>query len=131
MLTRQPTLEFIVVQVLSAIAASSNLCGQTAVHDGKHLFEMNCRPCHSISVDGTNKIGPPLYGVFGRRAGSVDGFRYSDAIAYSRVVWNYDTLTAFIAKPSTFLPGTRMPFPGLPDADEREALIAYLKAQSP
>jgi len=86
-----------------------------------------CAVCHAI-VEGQNKIGPSLFGVVGRTPGTTD-FRYSPAMtAYGTDgnVWDAATLDIYIENPRVVVPGTRMSFPGVKDADERAALIAYL-----
>ena len=65
--------------------------------------------------------------LFGRRAGSVQGFAYSDAMRNSGIVWSETTLDQFLTNPQAYVPGTRMTFTGLPDAQERADVIAYLK----
>ena len=85
-----------------------------------------CGACHSLEP-GRHKTGPSLAGVVGRKAGTVEGFRrYSPALKGADVVWNEATLDAWIADPQAFLPGNRMVFRGLPDAQARADLIAYL-----
>ena len=84
-----------------------------------------CAECHSPgSSDGA---GPGLQGVFGRRAGSKDGFIYSAAMKKSTVVWDATTLNAFLADPRAVVPGTSMGYGGDDDAKERADLVAYLK----
>ena len=86
---------------------------------------MQCADCHS---PGTNDgVGPGLKGVFGRRAGSVAGFKYSDAMAKSTMVWDETALGNFLADPKKALPGTAMDWPGESDPKARADLIAYLK----
>lgn len=92
---------------------------------GKQVFR-KCAMCHSLEP-GKTKIGPPLHGVLGRKAGSVKGFRYSKAMKSADVVWTADTLDKYLSAPKTFVPGNRMPFPGLKKATERADLIAYLE----
>ena len=74
-----------------------------------------------------NRIGPHLVGIFGRKAGSVKGFRYSKAMKDSGVVWNQVTLSAYFANPRKFIKGNRMAFAGLRKKKDRDDLIAYLK----
>ena len=83
-----------------------------------------CAACHSLEYDRT---GPRHCGLFGRRAGSVDGFAYSDAMKRSNIVWNKDTLDRFLENPMKALPGTSMGYAGIPDKQERADLIAYLR----
>jgi cytochrome c len=91
---------------------------------GEKLFA-TCAACHAPEMP--TKTGPDLRGVFGRRAGTVSGFRYSRALKSAGIVWDDVTLDAFLAEPQAALPGNAMPFPGLPDAQHRLDLIAYLK----
>jgi cytochrome c2 len=83
-----------------------------------------CMACHGDKSD----IGPSLIGVFGRKAGSRDDFRYSRAMSRSDIVWNEQNLDAFLKAPAQFLPGTRMPFEGLSSEVERAAVIQHLKS---
>lgn len=93
---------------------------------GRNLAK-TCRQCHAFKPDEPDKFGPNLNGIFGRAAGSVAGYPYSSAMKAAGWVWNAETLDAFMANPAARLPGTQMPFPGLPDAGDRADLIAYLK----
>ena len=90
---------------------------------GEQIYH-RCQGCHSIDA---NRVGPRHAGLFGRRAGSLDDYNYSDAMRASGVVWNETTLDQFLTAPRKFIPGTKMPFAGIPDAQERADLIAYLK----
>ena len=93
--------------------------------EGARLFRA-CAACHSLDP-GQHRTGPSLAGVFGRKAGTAEGFRrYSPALKDANVVWNEETLDPWIADPQAFIPGNRMAFRGLPDARERADLIAYL-----
>jgi len=93
---------------------------------GEAVFKRNCMACHTLEA-GKNRIGPSLAGVVGRTAGSVAGFTYSNANKNSHVVWTEATLDEYLTDPKTFMPGTKMLFIGLKKADQRQALIAYLK----
>ena len=84
-----------------------------------------CAVCHSVER-GRNGIGPTLAGVFGRRAGSVAGFNYSDAMEGANITWNAGTLERYLADPNAVVPGTTMPSPGL-NAGQRAEVIAYLR----
>jgi cytochrome c len=89
-----------------------------------------CLACHSAQP-GENRTGPSLADVWGRKAGSLDSFhRYSDALKHSKVVWNEQSLDAWLKSPAAFIPGNDMKFPGIPDAHARSNLIAFLKAVS-
>jgi cytochrome c len=105
---------------------TSALAAQDELDMGQRVYEQ-CWACHGLKP-GEHRVGPSLHGVFGREAGSVESFnRYSEAMKDSDVVWSAETLDAYITHPQSFMPGTRMTYPGLQDREMREALIAYLK----
>jgi cytochrome c len=83
-----------------------------------------CQACHALAAD---RVGPHHCGLFGRLAGSVPGFDYSEAMKKSRIVWNDATLDRFLAMPLTVVPGSSMTYAGVADPAERADLIAYLK----
>ena len=84
-----------------------------------------CLACHALAYDRT---GPMHCGLFGRRAGSVKGFAYSDAMKRSAIVWNDKTLDRFLTNPLKAVPGTNMGYAGVENKKERTDLIAYLEA---
>ncbi len=86
-----------------------------------------CEICHSLNRGGGNRVGPNLFGVFGRKAGTVTGFGYSDAIKESGIVWNDETLAKFLRDPKDSLPGNRMSFPGINDDATLHDLLQQLK----
>ncbi len=92
---------------------------------GKKVFN-KCKICHSLKK-GKKKIGPSLFGVIGREAGTVAKFKFSKAMKKSGVVWDDKSLDAFLAKPKKFIPGTKMRFAGIKKQKDRDNLIAYLK----
>jgi cytochrome c len=98
---------------------------------GARLFGRACGACHS-RAPGEHRTGPSLAGVVGRRAGTAEGFRrYSPALKASGIVWDAATLDPWIADPQVLIPGNRMAFRGLPDAQARADLIAYLAQAAP
>ncbi len=110
----------------TALIAASGASAQTASGDlikGKSAFAV-CAVCHSDTA-GKNGIGPSLFGVVGRDAGTVSGFKYSAAMKTAGK-WTPEKLDAFIAAPKTAVPGTSMPFGGMKDAAKRADLVAYL-----
>ncbi len=92
---------------------------------GKQVFR-KCLFCHSLRP-GVIRTGPSLAGLFGRRAGSVPGFNYSESLRNAAIDWDEDILDIWIADPRQFIPGTRMAFDGIKNPKLRADLIAYLK----
>lgn len=92
---------------------------------GKAVFTSQCAICHSVQ-SGRNMIGPSLFGVVGRKSGSVAGFHYSAANTNAGIVWDEATLGTFLKSPMTVIPGTTMGYAGLPDDTKRVAVVAYL-----
>jgi cytochrome c len=95
-------------------------------------FNDHCRECHSFLKDD-NRLGPSLYGVIGRKAGSLEGFAYSESLKDSGVTWDEPTLDKWIANPGAVIPGNQMspPYGGVAHAAIRKRIIAYLKTISP
>lgn len=92
---------------------------------GKKVFA-KCTACHSIGPGAKNKVGPELNGLFGRKAGSVEGFNYSDAMKNAGWVWDEAIFKEYIADPKAKVPGNKMIFPGIKDELERDDLAAYI-----
>ena len=90
-----------------------------------------CLACHTASADAAHLSGPNLWGIMGRRAGTVPGYTYSDAIAESGVVWGADTLDQYLADPDDYLPGTRMMITPIRDQRQRSAIACYLASLTP
>ncbi len=92
---------------------------------GRRIF-VRCQTCHALE-EGVHKNGPSLYGIFGRDAGSVEGYgRYSDANANSGITWTHETMFEYLENPRAYIPGTHMAFPGLPREQDRVDVIAYI-----
>jgi cytochrome c len=123
---------------LRLVASAFCLAGQmlvfsaadAAADDGAQLFRA-CAVCHEIGEGARHKVGPHLDGLFGRTAGSVSDFRYSDGMRKAGeegLVWDAATLAQFLEKPRGFVKGNRMSFRGMPDAEERSLLIGWLES---
>jgi cytochrome c len=97
---------------------------------GKKVFA-KCAPCHSIGPGATNKVGPNLNGVIGRKAGTEEGFAYSDAMKNAGWVWDEAIFKEYITDPKKKVPGNKMLFPGVKDETERDDLAAYLASFAP
>jgi cytochrome c len=96
---------------------------------GQVIFNNACRTCHTVK-EGDNRLGPSLAGIIGRKAGSLPGYAYSEAMRKSPVIWDEATLDRFIATPDAVVAGNNMkPYTGMTAADDRAAIVAYLKAQ--
>ena len=91
---------------------------------GKTIYE-RCQACHSLN---RNRSGPKHCGLIGRKAGTIEGYRYSKAMRNSGIVWNLESLEVFLENPFKVLPGTRMGYAGVKDPQERADLIAFLAA---
>ena len=108
-----------------AIATSTATMPARADDLGKKSFEL-CVACHSLQA-GENGLGPSLHAVFGRTAGTLDGFRFSGPMKRSGIVWDRSTLTAYLRNPQETVAGTRMPFSGMSDEVALKALVVYLE----
>lgn len=107
---------------LSALDTSSHAADATA---GQAIFKSQCAICHS-PMAGKNMTGPSLFGVVGRKSGSIAGFHYSAANQKDNLTWDAATLEKYLASPKTVVPGTTMTYAGLKDDTKRADLIAYL-----
>mgnify|MGYP001349192855 FL=1 len=108
---------------ISALLALGNL------ELGKKLFS-KCKSCHSIAEDGKNKIGPKLYNVVGRGAGSISDYKYSKALASHGKEWSFEELNGFLIKPASWIKGNKMGFAGLKKEEDRASVILYLNQNS-
>ena len=113
-----------IVRALALAALAASACAHAAgdAAAGEAIYA-RCQACHALAYDRT---GPRHCGLVGRRAGSVPGFAYSDAMKRSGIVWSARTLDRFLANPTAAVPGTTMGYAGVTDAKERADLIAYL-----
>src|ERR1051325_9246552 len=116
---------FVALAVMMSDAASAQ------DDPGQIIFNNACRTCHTVK-EGDNRLGPSLARVVGRKAGSLEGYQYSDAMKKSGVTWDEATLDRFIENPEAVVHGNNMkPYAGMTAANDRAAIIAYLKAQAP
>lgn len=104
------------------------LADYSIVAAGQRSF-VKCQACHMLGEKAQRRVGPPLNGVVGRAAGLSDGFNYSSgmkAAAQNGLIWTVEKLEAYLKAPRDVVPATTMGFAGVPNPDERKALIAYL-----
>ena len=96
---------------------------------GQKVFK-KCSACHMIVSDGKNMIGPNLWGVIGRQAGSITDYKYSKAmIAYGKE-WSFEEMNAYLIKPQAYIKGTKMAFAGLRKEKDRASVILYMNSKS-
>ena len=99
-----------------------------AISNGEKQFARKCSVCHTLSPDGRRRAGPTLFGVFGRMAGTLDGYPYSKALLDSDIVWNADSINRLFADgPDVVTPGTKMPIQRMKNAQDRIDLVTFLK----
>ena len=101
------------------------LFASTTAADGAKIFK-KCAACNSIVQGGANKIGPALWNVLGRKAGSVSGYKYSKAMLAHGKPWSFEEMDGFLTKPKDWIKGTKMSFAGLKNAKDRAAVILYM-----
>jgi cytochrome c len=112
--------------VLGVAVSATAWAGDPA--SGLAVFRTQCGICHSVA-QGKNMVGPSLFGVVGRKSGSVQGFHYSAANRDAGITWDAPILDKYLAAPREVVPGTIMTFPGLTDDEKRADVIAYLETQ--
>jgi cytochrome c len=114
------------------LIASAVLCAATGTSHaqdaaaGEKVFSV-CKACHQIGETAKNAIGPVLNGVIGRAAGTIEGFKYSDANKTSGITWDEATFKVYIQDPKAKIPGTKMIYAGLKDQQKIDDLLAFLK----
>jgi cytochrome c len=108
------------------LAGSANGAFAADPAAGEKIFKAQCGICHAV-VAGENRIGPTLFGVVGRRAGSVPGFNYTADHKKLGITWDAATLDKYLANPRAMVPDTSMLYAGLKDDAERADLVAYLE----
>jgi cytochrome c len=109
-----------------AVAFTAAPAGAADIEAGKTIFN-RCKVCHRLDAGAPGSLGPNLHGLFGRKAGSLDGFNYSEAMKNSGITWDDETLAKYLGDPKTFIPGNKMAFPGLKNGNDVANVIAYLK----
>jgi cytochrome c len=115
----------VLVALLVLTASSARAAGDP--EKGAKIFG-RCAACHSVQEGNPNKVGPGLFGIIGRKVASLSGYMYSAAMESADFVWTEDKLISFLEHPQQVLPGTKMPFSGLPSVDDASNIVAYLKS---
>ncbi len=101
------------------------LFASTSAAEGEKIFK-KCAACHSIAKGGKNKIGPVLWGVLGRKSGSISDYKYSKAMVAHEKLWSFEEMYGFLIKPKDWIKGTKMSFAGLKNAKDRASVILYM-----
>ena len=117
--------------VFAAVLVIASTGAGLAQEGGQAVFQRMCLPCHDAGEGARVKLGPPLNGLDGKKAGTAEGFNYSDAMKGSGITWNEAQFKDYIKGPMVKVPGTRMAFAGLRDEAEQNSLWAYLKDIGP
>ena len=115
---------------VAAVLASPLALASTGAQaqDGARVYNQ-CKACHSLDA-GVNRVGPSLADLSGRAAGTAEGFRFSDAMKNSGIVWTEETLEEYLTDPRGYIPGNRMAFRGIRNEEQLDALIDYLLGDS-
>ena len=109
-------------------AALAAECAPDQGH-GAQVFANECAVCHSVTKGMAGMMGPNLSGVVGRKSGSLEGFNYSQAMRNKDINWQAENIAQLITQPQAFVPGTYMPYMGLASAEDRQAVVCFLKEQ--
>lgn len=117
---------FLVCGLIAAAASAGSARADGNAATGAIYFKTRCMPCHNAARDAGAKVGPNLFGVFGRAAASAPGFNYSAAMKASHLVWTADKLKLFLANPRAVVPVTKMTFAGIRRDQDLADVIAYL-----
>jgi cytochrome c len=117
-----------VVLTWMASGAATEAAAQSGdAAQGEHLFNQQCKTCHTVEKDGRNGIGPNLSGMFGHKAGTGQGFAHSEAMTKSGIVWDDKTVAEYLKDPKGLVPGTKMVYAGLKRQEQLDDVVAYLK----
>jgi cytochrome c len=118
--------------LIAGPVAADELDQRLAAADPKRgqLLYMQCKACHDVEPGLPHKAGPNLNGVFGRAAGTAPGFKHTDAMAKSGIVWTAQTLDIFLKQPGAMIAGNGMAFPGVANDADRASLIVYLRSST-
>ena len=122
----------VLLAVAVPAAADSDLDARLAAANLKRgqLLYMVCKACHDVEAGLPHKVGPNLHGMFGRKAGTAEGFRYTDALVKSGIVWTPGTMDTWLKQPGALVPGNGMAFAGIANDADRASLVAWLMANS-
>jgi cytochrome c len=115
---------------MAFLLASGTAFAQSAER-GERTFNQQCKSCHTVEKGGAQPIGPNLFGVVGRKAGTAEGYASSEAMKKSGITWDDTTLAEYLKNPAEKVPAGKMAFAGLKQANALADVIAYLKKLAP
>lgn len=115
-----------ILPLAAVLLAYATLAAAEDVKEGQKSFN-KCRACHTVGETARNGVGPMLNGLFGRKAGTIEGFKYSEANKNSGIIWDEKNFGEYIKDPKKFMPGNQMTFIGIKSDKEIENLTAFLK----
>lgn len=119
---------FVRMAAMALVSVAWSVVGAAHAADanaGREVFK-KCAVCHRLEPN-RNAMGPSLYGVVGRKAGTAPGFKYSAALKGADFEWTAELLDRWLRNPKGLVPGTKMPFAGLPNSEDRANVIEYLR----
>ena len=115
------------MSVVLTFAATAAVAQSGDATRGERLFNQQCKSCHTVDKDGRNGIGPNLHGMFGHKAGAMQGFAFSEAMQKSGIVWDDKSVAEYLKDPKARVPDGKMVFAGLKQQAQLDDMIAYLK----
>ena len=127
--------EALIVKTVSAESSSAenvdikSFLSLGTIEHGAKVFK-KCSACHVVAKGGKNKIGPVLYGILGKKSGSVSDYKYSKALIAHGKVWSFAEMNSFLIKPRKHIKGTKMAFAGLKSEKDRASVILYMNSKS-
>ena len=117
----------VAMAVLAVSMASQALAEDGDAARGQHLFNQQCRTCHSLEKAGSTIAGPTLHGLFGSKAGTAAGYAFSEAMIHSGIIWDDATVADYLRDPKAKVPTTKMAYGGIRQAAQLADIVAYLK----
>lgn len=117
------------IMLMSEALAAGAAPTEAQLKRGKLLFSQ-CQACHQLKAGASSMLGPNLAGLMGRKSASAPGFRYSPSLKKANLTWDAATLDKWLHRPAALVPGNTMAYAGMPKAEDRAALIAWLAAET-